>query len=150
MARRSKSAIQADAGIIIPTGAGNGRVLTSDGSGVGSWQPIPGGAGDLITGTGAPAAGVGIDGTVYLDQATGRFYGPKAAGRMAGRGDRATRPARTHLRADHDGLRRNAWPRESARSRPCPSGDSQGSAKRAPAQAQGPHGHPQPPAGREL
>jgi hypothetical protein len=80
MARRSKSAIQADAGIIIPTGAVNGRVLTSDASGVGTWQPIAAGSGTVITGTGAPAAGLGSDGALYLDTATGRFYGPKAAG----------------------------------------------------------------------
>jgi hypothetical protein len=37
-----------------------------------------------MVGTGAPTAGVGIDGTVYLDQSTGRFYGPKAAGAWPG------------------------------------------------------------------
>jgi len=34
----------------------------------------------LYNGTGAPAAGTGVDGAMYLDTASGRFYGPKAAG----------------------------------------------------------------------
>jgi hypothetical protein len=34
----------------------------------------------FATGSGAPTAGVGADGGVYLDYVSGRFYGPKAAG----------------------------------------------------------------------
>lgn len=66
--------------IRIPAGAANGKVLTSDASGNGSWQGIPGGSGDLITGVGAPSAGTGSDGAMYLDISNGRFYGPKASG----------------------------------------------------------------------
>jgi hypothetical protein len=33
-----------------------------------------------VSGTGAPAAGTGVDGSIYLDTATGRMWGPKAAG----------------------------------------------------------------------
>ena len=40
----------------------------------------PSGASTFVAGTGAPTAGVGVDGAIYLDLATGRFYGPKAAG----------------------------------------------------------------------
>jgi hypothetical protein len=40
----------------------------------------PSGASTFIAGTGAPSAGVGVDGAIYLDAATGRMYGPKAAG----------------------------------------------------------------------
>lgn len=40
----------------------------------------PSGASTFVTGTGAPSAGLGVDGAVYLDAASGRFYGPKAAG----------------------------------------------------------------------
>jgi hypothetical protein len=38
------------------------------------------GATTFISGTGAPTSGVGSDGAIYLDTATGRFYGPKASG----------------------------------------------------------------------
>jgi hypothetical protein len=64
----------------LPNGAAAGRVLTSDVSGNGTWQPISGGSGSIMAGTGAPAAGLGSDGAMYLDLASGRFYGPKAAG----------------------------------------------------------------------
>ena len=34
--------------------------------------------------SGAPGAGVGVDGGIYLDYASGRMYGPKAAGAWPG------------------------------------------------------------------
>jgi hypothetical protein len=40
----------------------------------------PSGASTFLSGTGAPAAGAGVDGSIYLDTATGRMWGPKAAG----------------------------------------------------------------------
>lgn len=40
----------------------------------------PSGAGTFLAGAGAPTAGVGVDGAMYLDTASGKFYGPKAAG----------------------------------------------------------------------
>jgi hypothetical protein len=40
----------------------------------------PSGASTFTAGTGAPSAGVGVDGAIYLDTASGRMYGPKAAG----------------------------------------------------------------------
>jgi hypothetical protein len=40
----------------------------------------PSGASTFVSGTGAPTAGTGVDGSIYLDTATGRMYGPKAAG----------------------------------------------------------------------
>lgn len=40
----------------------------------------PSGASTFVAGTGAPTAGVGVDGAIYLDAASGRMYGPKAAG----------------------------------------------------------------------
>jgi uncharacterized protein DUF5907/collagen triple helix repeat protein len=52
--------------------------------GTGAAQAAPGndarfGTG-FVAGTGAPAAGTGVNGAIYLDVATGRMYGPKAAG----------------------------------------------------------------------
>ena len=38
------------------------------------------GAATFLSGTGAPTAGVGVDGAIYLDTASGKLYGPKAAG----------------------------------------------------------------------
>jgi hypothetical protein len=40
----------------------------------------PSGASTFVSGTGAPGAGTGVDGSVYLDTASGRIWGPKAAG----------------------------------------------------------------------
>lgn len=40
----------------------------------------PSGASTFVSGTGAPGAGTGVDGAIYLDVANGRMYGPKAAG----------------------------------------------------------------------
>ena len=34
----------------------------------------------LVSGSGVPGAGVGVDGDIYLNLATGDFYGPKASG----------------------------------------------------------------------
>jgi hypothetical protein len=42
--------------------------------------PGPSGASTFLAGSGAPTAGVGVDGSIYLDTATGKMYGPKAAG----------------------------------------------------------------------
>ena len=38
------------------------------------------GASTFLSGTGAPTAGVGVDGAIYLDTASGKLYGPKASG----------------------------------------------------------------------
>lgn len=40
--------------------------------------------GGFFTGSGAPAAGTGVDGAMYLDTASLRLYGPKAAGAWPG------------------------------------------------------------------
>jgi hypothetical protein len=40
----------------------------------------PSGASTFTAGTGAPTAGTGVDGAIYLDTTTGRMYGPKTAG----------------------------------------------------------------------
>ena len=47
-------------------------------------RPGPSGAGTFLSGTGAPTAGVGVDGAIYLDTASGRVWGPKAAGAWPG------------------------------------------------------------------
>lgn len=39
-----------------------------------------GGAATFLSGVGAPGPGVGTDGAIYLDTASGRMWGPKAAG----------------------------------------------------------------------
>ena len=44
----------------------------------------PSGASTFVSGTGAPSAGTGVDGSIYLDTATGRMWGPKAAGAWPG------------------------------------------------------------------
>jgi hypothetical protein len=54
------------------------RVTVLSGSGP-AGPTGPAGA-NLITGSGAPAGGTGSNGDTYLDTATGRVYGPKAAG----------------------------------------------------------------------
>lgn len=77
---RTKAKLQLDEGLLLPLNASAGRVLTSDSSGNGTWQPIAAGSGTVITGSGAPAAGVGSDGALYLDLTSGGFWGPKAAG----------------------------------------------------------------------
>lgn len=38
----------------------------------------------FLTGTGAPTAGVGTDGAIYLDLTSLRFWGPKASGAWPG------------------------------------------------------------------
>jgi len=40
----------------------------------------PSGASTFLSGTGAPTAGTGVDGSIYLDTASLRVWGPKAAG----------------------------------------------------------------------
>jgi hypothetical protein len=40
----------------------------------------PSGASTFVSGAGAPTAGVGVDGAIYLDTATRRLWGPKTAG----------------------------------------------------------------------
>ena len=40
----------------------------------------PSGASTFVSGAGAPAAATGVDGAMYLDTESGKFYGPKAAG----------------------------------------------------------------------
>ena len=44
----------------------------------------PSGASTFLSGAGAPTAGVGVDGSIYLDTATGRLWGPKVAGAWPG------------------------------------------------------------------
>lgn len=44
----------------------------------------PSGASTFVSGAGAPTAGVGVDGAIYLDTVNGRMYGPKAAGAWPG------------------------------------------------------------------
>lgn len=44
----------------------------------------PSGASTFLSGTGAPGAGVGVDGSIYLDTASLRLWGPKAAGAWPG------------------------------------------------------------------
>ena len=44
----------------------------------------PSGASTFVSGTGAPTAGMGVDGAIYLDTASGRMYGPKSAGAWPG------------------------------------------------------------------
>ena len=40
----------------------------------------PSGASTFVAGSGVPTAGVGVDGAIYLDYVSLRFYGPKASG----------------------------------------------------------------------
>jgi hypothetical protein len=40
----------------------------------------PSGASTFVSGAGAPTASTGVDGSIYLDTATGRVWGPKASG----------------------------------------------------------------------
>lgn len=44
----------------------------------------PSGASTFVSGSGPPGAGVGVDGSVYLDYTNLRFWGPKAAGAWPG------------------------------------------------------------------
>lgn len=43
-------------------------------------SPAPAGPVTFVSGTGPPAAGTGDDGAIYLDTASRRVWGPKAAG----------------------------------------------------------------------
>lgn len=62
----------------------HGLVGTGGAAGAAGVAGIPGAAGaeghSLLSGHGAPAAGLGTDGDSYLDEDTGDLYGPKAAG----------------------------------------------------------------------
>lgn len=62
-----------------PTGAGTPGVDGATGATGATGTPGATGAG-MLTGTGAPAAGVGNNGDFYFDNATTTLYGPKAAG----------------------------------------------------------------------
>jgi hypothetical protein len=42
--------------------------------------PGPSGASTFVSGVGAPSAGVGVDGAIYLDVSSMRLWGPKASG----------------------------------------------------------------------
>lgn len=44
----------------------------------------PSGATTFVSGSGAPGAGTGSDGAIYLDTASGRLWGPKASGAWPG------------------------------------------------------------------
>src|SRR5262245_50992856 len=44
----------------------------------------PAGPVTFLAGSGAPGAGTGVDGAMYLDITNGRFYGPKASGAWPG------------------------------------------------------------------
>jgi hypothetical protein len=75
----SKLSLATDAAV----GTGSRRTL-----GTGAQQAAPGndarfGTG-FLAGTGAPAAGVGFNGAIYLDTASLRLWGPKAAGAWPG------------------------------------------------------------------
>ena len=50
-------------------------------TGAGAWQPI---GATFVSGNGAPPAALGVDGAIYLDVASFRLYGPKAAGAWPG------------------------------------------------------------------
>ena len=57
-------------------------VKVGGGTGPAGPQGPPGtpGASSFVSGTGPPAAGIGADGSVYLDLSTTQFWGPKTAG----------------------------------------------------------------------
>jgi hypothetical protein len=82
MARRFKTTVQLDSGLLIPAGAVAGRVLTTDASGNATWQTVTAGApglnGSVIySGMGSPPANVGLPGDYWFDTNTGTMYGPK-------------------------------------------------------------------------
>jgi len=47
---------------------------------LGTVTPTAAAAATFVSGSGAPTAAVGANGAIYLDTATGRMWGPKAAG----------------------------------------------------------------------
>jgi hypothetical protein len=63
----------------------------------------------ILSGTGAPSSGLGSDGDYYLDTATSRLYGPKAAGAW-GSGVVLIGPVGETGRAGDDGARGDAGP----------------------------------------
>jgi hypothetical protein len=81
---------EGDAGPAGPTGATGATGAAGPAGSAGAQGPKgdpgiqgpagPSGASTFLSGSGAPTAGVGVDGSIYLDVATGRVWGPKAAG----------------------------------------------------------------------
>jgi len=67
-----------------PTGATGATGAQGPQGDVGPTGPAgpqgPSGTSTFMAGTGAPTAAVGVDGSMYLDTASRRMYGPKAAG----------------------------------------------------------------------
>ena len=61
----------------------DGTTWIAAGGGGGTGPPGPpgvSGTSSFMSGTGTPNAGIGVDGSVYLDLATTQFWGPKTAG----------------------------------------------------------------------
>jgi len=59
--------LRAIGGFLLPTGAGSGKVLTSDGSGNGTWQTLPSlGVTSVATGTGLTGGPITSTGTISL------------------------------------------------------------------------------------
>jgi hypothetical protein len=70
--------VKGDPGVQGPQGATGAQGVKGD---PGVQGPAgPSGASTFMSGVGAPTAGVGVDGAIYLDTASLRLYGPKAAG----------------------------------------------------------------------
>jgi hypothetical protein len=71
-----------------PTGATGAQGPKGDTGATGPQGPQgiqgPSGASTFMSGHGAPTAGVGVDGTIYLDLDSRRLWGPKASGAWPG------------------------------------------------------------------
>lgn len=64
-----------------PAGATGSQGPKGDTGATGPQGPAgPSGASTFMAGAGAPTTGVGVDGAMYLDTVSLRFYGPKASG----------------------------------------------------------------------
>lgn len=70
------------AALLPPQSGNNGKVLGTDGTVV-SWVVGGGGGGGgntILSGSGAPSSGLGVDGDFYVDVVAHTIYGPKSAG----------------------------------------------------------------------